>query len=223
MAAGCSSSGSKPTSTTATAPVIMGHDENPDGIAYPMSPFGYGTSARKGKTPGSIIQNFKFLGYPNADKSNGLQPIALADYYDPCGARYKLLHISVAAVWCVPCNEETSAMVGAKSYLDMQGVIVVQALSDGPTEGVAATPADLDFWVKNLKPNYTVMLDPNLANFGIFFNAAAVPWNADIDPRTMEILDDGTGWSGTVMTELAPGLAAIMAPPNYPIPAACTK
>ena len=29
--------------------------------------------------------------------------------------------------------------------------------------------------------------------FGIFYDAAALPWNADIDPRTMEILSSGTG------------------------------
>jgi len=168
---------------------------NPDGVAYPTPAGGYGDSARKGKTPGSIIQNFKFFGYPNADESKGLQTIALADYYDPCRKRFKLLHLSVAAVWCEPCNEETVALVAAKASLDAEQVVIVQALSDGPTKNVPATTADLKYWISENMSNFTEMLDPNLANLGTFFNAAAVPWNADIDPRTMEILDDGTGYA----------------------------
>jgi hypothetical protein len=194
---------------------------NPDGVAYPTPAGGYGHSQRKGKTPGSIIQNFKFFGYPNADESKGLQTITLADYYDPCSKRYKLLHLSVAAVWCEPCNQETVAFVAAKAQLDQEQVVMVQALSDGPTKGVPATTADLNFWVQENKSNFTEMLDPNLMNLGIFFDAAAVPWNADIDPRTMEILDDGTGYSGSVTSELQAGITAAAQPPDYPIAVQC--
>src|SRR5689334_10703155 len=56
-------------------------DVNPDGVPYPSDHTG--TIARKGTTPGNRIENFKFLGYPNADTSQGLQPISLAQYFDP--------------------------------------------------------------------------------------------------------------------------------------------
>jgi hypothetical protein len=194
---------------------------NPDGIAYPAPAGGYGIDARKGKTPGSIIENFKFFGYPDADESKGLQTIALADFYDPCEKRYKLLHLSVAAVWCVPCNEETVAFVAAKAQLDAEKVVLAQALSDGPTKNVPATTGDLKYWITENQSNFTEMLDPNLANLGVFFDAAAVPWNADIDPRTMEILDDGTGYAGSVAQELQAGLAASGLAPDYPITAKC--
>jgi hypothetical protein len=194
---------------------------NPDGFAYPTPPGGYGHSARKGTTPGSIIQNFKFFGYPNADESKGLQTIALADYYDPCGRRLKVLHLSVAAVWCAPCNQETLALVAAKSQLASEQVVIVQALSDGPTRNVPATTSDLKFWIQENKSNFTEMLDPNLANFGVFFDAAAVPWNADVDPRTMEILDDGTGYAGSVSLELQAGISTASKPPGYPITVQC--
>ena len=38
------------------------------------------------------------------------------------------------------------------------------------------------------------MLDPGVKNLGVFFDAAAIPWNADLDARTMEILQDGVGY-----------------------------
>jgi len=196
-----------------------GHDANPYGVAYPSPPGGYGRKARSGNTPGSVMQNFKFLGYPNGDRSQGLQTIALADYYDPCQKSYKLLHLTVAGVWCGPCNQETDAIVGAKSQLDSERVAVLQALDDGKTQGVPATTSDLDYWMNLHKVNFTEMLDPGLTNLGGFFDAAAIPWNCDLDPRTMEIIDESTGWAGDVSTELQAGFNALPAQPGYPVPA----
>jgi len=200
---------------------VKGPNTNPDGVAYPSPAGGYGHSARRGKTPGSVIENFKFLGYPNANPAGGLQTIALGDYYDPCNKRLKLLHLSVAAVWCTPCNQETQALVAAKTTLDSEYVVLIQALSDGPTMNVGATQSDLNYWVQENRSNFTEMLDPNLVKLGTFFDAAAVPWNADIDPRTMEIVVDGTGWAGTVDAELAPGLSAVGGAPGYPVAVTC--
>lgn len=175
--------------------VIPGHDTNPDGLEYPNPAGGYGHTARVGRTPGSVIANLKFYGYPNGDKSKGLQIIALADYYDPCARRLKLLHLSVAGVWCNPCNQETDALVAAKSLIAADGAVLLQALSDGPVQGMGATQQDLDYWVSRHSVNFTEMLDPGPTQFGGFFKASAIPWNADVDPRTMEIIDSATGLS----------------------------
>jgi len=59
-------------------------------------------------------------------------------------------------------------------------------------------------------------------NLGGFFNAASVPWNADIDVRTMEMLTSSEGWSGDVSSEIQPGLAALPATPSYPLPSGVT-
>jgi hypothetical protein len=204
--------------------VITGHQTNPDGVSYPSPPGGYGRLARSGRTPGSVIANLKFWGYPNGDASKGLKVVALADHYDPCGKRLKVLHLSVAGVWCTPCNKETAALAAATALLQSQGVVVVQALSDGSNQGVGATQQDLDYWVKRYSLKFTELLDPGPTNFGGFFNASAIPWNADIDPRTMEIIDSSTGWPNDVMTAIQPGVDAVKNPPLYPIApaAACT-
>jgi hypothetical protein len=197
-----------------------GHDTNPDGVAYPNPAGGYGHTARTGNTPGSVIANFKFLGYPGGNVvSDPMPTISLADYYDPCQKRYKLIHLSVAAVWCVPCNDETDAMVAAKSQLDSEGVVLLQALDDGPIQGTPATENDLKYWIRNHNSNFTEMLDPGLQNLAGFFNAAAIPWNADIDPRTMEILDSSDGWSGSISSEIDPGV--LPSTPGYPLGTSC--
>jgi hypothetical protein len=225
-AAVATSSGLPPPPTDATGdggsavtPAPTSAALNPDGFPYPSPP--YGRNARSGTTPGSRMRNFAYLGYRNGDPSQGLQTIAMIDYYDPCGKRYKLIHLSVAAVWCTPCNEETAAMVLAKSDIDANQVLMLQALDDGPVLNVGATPGDLDRWVARYKPTFTEMLDPGLTNLGGFFAAAEVPWNCDIDPRTMEILDQSTGWTGDVTSELSPGLAAVQGPQSYPLAVSC--
>ena len=190
-----------------TSSVATGQNANPDGVAYPNPPTGYGRAARTGKQPGSIINNFKFLGYRNGDRTAGLTTIALADYFDPCQKRYKLLHLTVAAVWCGPCNMETDTIVADKKTLDAEGVVVIQALDDGPTMNVDATVTDLNGWMFVHRANFTEMLDPGLHNLGGFFEAASVPWNADIDVRTMEILREGVGYDPTfdLSTQLQEG------------------
>jgi hypothetical protein len=224
---GCSSGGDGAASTGSTSPVVNGMQAlSPDGFAYPTPASGYGHATRRVTSgtafvPGSVIQDFKFLGYPNADESKGLQTVSLVNYYDPCGKHLKVLHISVAAVWCVPCNQETSALIQGKSQLDVEGVVILQALSDGPTKNVGATETDLRYWIQITKTPFTEILDPDLANLGIFFDDAAIPFNADIDPRTMEIIDAATGWSGVVSSEVQGGLTAAAEMPGYPITAKC--
>lgn len=203
-------------------------DLNPDGVPYPCAPAGgYGHTARVGTTPGSVIQNFSFQG--RLAGSTELTTIRLADYYDPCNKRYKILHISVAAGWCEPCTQETQAVVAdlasSSSVVDKDKIVFIQALDDGVTEGVPATVTDLDNWINTYHSNFTEMLDPGLENLGGFFVASSVPWNADFDVRTMEMLTSSTGWDGSVESEMAPGLAALPADPSYPVPASakCTK
>jgi len=193
-----------------------GHDSNPYGVAYPTENLGY--HERVGTTKGNQIKNYKFLGYPNADVSKGLQTVALADYYDPEGKlNFKLIHLGVAAVWCTPCNEETDAIVPLVASLAKQGVVFVQALDDGPVMGTGATLNNLNGWITDHKSNFTEVLDPNNANLGPFFDAAAIPWNAIIDARSMEILTDGTGYSGDIQSDMAPWITWVAQnPSSYP-------
>lgn len=203
--AACSAGGSSP------APPGSGNQGsgNQQVADYPAPRGGYGRSAH------AVMQNYTFQGYKLADVSQGLQSVSLADYYDPCQKRLKLLHITVGAVWCGPCNQETDAFVAAKSSLDSQRVVVIQALDDGATFGTPATDQDLQFWIKKHNSNFTEMLDPGLKNLAGYFDAAAIPWNANIDPRTMEIIDSSVGFTGAAQNEVQSGLDAIALPANF--------
>src|ERR1700722_387389 len=97
-----------------------GGDTNPYGVAYPTSNIGH---RARSTTPGQQMQNFKFLGWPNAMQgsptsySGAFVPVALSDFYDPLGQKYKLIHLSVAGVWCGPCNLETVTLTAAAAAL----------------------------------------------------------------------------------------------------------
>ena len=202
LAAGCSSSttpattnpqdkGIDPGTPNAPAPVTGGTEVNPDGKPYPAKNLGF--QARAASRPGNIIRNYKFLGYRDGDPSKGATVISLADYFDPDMKSHKLIHFSAGALWCPPCNEEADKLVPLVPGLKAQKITVIQALVEGDAKGTGSTIPDLDIWQKRHKINYTIFLDPEQGNLGQFFDTAAIPWNAYIDARSMEILQSGVG------------------------------
>lgn len=172
--------------TTDSAP-----DTNPDGVPYPAD--NIGTLERKGTRPGNRIQNFKFLGYPDGNVGGGLQPISLAQYFDPTGTRYKIIHIQASGSWCSACRAETEVVVPMKAELEAKKAVWLVSLAEGKTPGQPSAQKDLDRWINDFKSPYTHWLDPGNANLGPFYDRTALPWNANIDATTMEILTAGTG------------------------------
>ncbi len=206
---GCSSSSTTPSTTgtpqdkgidpgagTSTQSPVPGQgtEVNPYGVPYPTKNLGY--QARAGNRPGSIMRNYKFLGYRDGDPTKGPPVvISLADYFDPEVKEHKVIHFSAGALWCPPCNEEAIALVPEISKLKAQKVTVIQAIIEGDARGTGSNVDDLNVWQKRHSVNYTIFLDPEQGNLGQFFEAAAIPWNAYIDARSMEVLESGVGYT----------------------------
>ena len=206
-AGGCSSSSSTPAGTTAkeqdpgfdpgataTAPPGgegQGTEVNPYGKPYPTKNLGY--QPRSGTRPGSIMRNYKFLGWRDGDPSKGTTVISLADFFDPEMREHKLITFSAGALWCPPCNDEAKLLVPMAPRLKAKKVTIISAIIEGGKRGTGSTLEDLGIWQKRHDVNYTLFLDPDQRNLGQFFEAAAIPWNALIDARSMEILTSGVG------------------------------
>jgi hypothetical protein len=194
-AVSCSSSSSAPSNqglVAGSSGDTGGTEVNPYGVAYPTTGIGFKPrSDPSSNTPGDKIKNFKFLGYLNSDKGGGLTTISLADFFDPETKNYKLLHISVAGVWCYWCKEETKALVPLIPQLQQKKVIYITALSENNSHG-PAVQSDLDYWINTWHTNYTQVLDPGNRDLGPFFTSAGIPWNGNFDARTMEILSSVT-------------------------------
>ena len=211
-------------------------DKSPGGTCYPVDDIGTGSrsSFSANGTSGQRIANFAFTGYPTTDTTlltTGTPgTIHLANFYNPDGKAtiggtpIKLIHLTVAAVWCGPCNEETDfisggnwtgANTGGASFakeLAPLGVVFVQALSDGPTFGTGATINDLNSWITHHQNDFTSVVDPGIQNLGVFFDGAAVPFNMNIDARSMEILSTELGFDtnmdNTIKTQVLPWIDA---------------
>ena len=206
LGVGCSSSstsssptplqdkGIDPGAGTGTASPVPGQgtEVNPYGVAYPTKNLGY--QARAGNRPGSIMRNYKFLGYRDGDRSK-TEVISMADYFDPEMKAHKVIHFSAGALWCPPCNAEAEALVPEIAGLKTKKVTVIQAIIEGDARGSGSTADDLNVWQQRHKINFTIFLDPQQGNLGQFFEAAAIPWNAYLDARSMEVLESGVGYN----------------------------
>ncbi len=171
--------------------------KNPDGVPYPSTGIGTTSGTHKATAvgkPGDRIANFKFVGYINGDKAGGLKPFSMADYYDPKAKTIKLIHIQAAGIWCGYCKLESQLIAPIADEMKAKGMILLTTVAEGKTGGTPAVLADLDAWLGIAQnPKYTIALDPGNKNLGVFYTAAALPWNAWVDPRTMEILEAHEG------------------------------
>lgn len=166
---------------------VTGRSANPEGVPYPSDD--WGARPRDGATPGQRIPNFSFQGYPNSDRSKGLQVVSFADYYDPGNARYKLMYLIAAVTWCPHCQAETRAVVASSAALRDKGVVVVQTIMQGASRSRPLSLVDIDDWMAGMGTDFTILIDAEAKRLGTVADISGVPWNALIDPRSMEVLD----------------------------------
>jgi hypothetical protein len=138
--------------------------------------------------------------------------MSLAQFFDPEGRQYKLIHIQASGVWCVYCQKETEVVVPLAAKLREKKVVWLVSLAEGRTQGTPSKKADLDGWIANFNSPYPHVLDPSNKNLGVFYDASALPWNANINAETMEILQSGVGAhtsESALLSELDEWLAKI--------------
>jgi hypothetical protein len=190
-----------------------GNEEGGDPVPTPTFPEGTGQPAATaalypdgpyGIQTGSVIYNYQFVGFINAAEfREGMQLIALADFYNPTGAevfpadsRYgankpkpKALLINVSSVWCGPCNYEAAEVLPGEyaKYKPLGGEFLLQ-LADGPDPSTPADPADLDRWTRRYRVDYPAAIDPSY-KLGKFFSADAYPANMIVSTKDMKIVE----------------------------------
>jgi AhpC/TSA family len=182
-------------------PFPEGQGQAPNASAvYPAGPYGI--------NPGSIVSNFKFVGFPTPDQgTDAAFNVSLSDFYNPTGTdvfpegspygagepKPKALMVIVSAVWCGPCNQEADQILPGK-YDEYQpkGVEFLLNLADGPTQGIPAEFKHLKNWVKKYETRFPAVVDPSY-KLSALFQQNAFPANMLIDTRTMEIVESIAG------------------------------
>jgi hypothetical protein len=207
-------------------------ETNPMGECCPTANIGHVASS--GATRFRIA-NLKFMGYrPKGtevvDTSGPPVQISLCDYYNPTGKNgsYKIIHMSAASRWCGPCSHETSDVSGYDYQNNVRtapgiaadtaplGVLFMQALIDGTNAGTGATMDDLRVWMSSHESNFPSFIDPGPTQLREFSDGKSLPWNADIDARSMEILRISVGGGSDLAGEVKQW--ASWADANAPMP-----
>jgi hypothetical protein len=173
-------------------------------LAYPEGPYG--------SEPGSVLRNVCFQGWatPDPDPDHPpapLEPIALADFYDPDGTRgIDVLLVNTAAVWCSACRIEHETLPERASELGPRGLVILSALFQDQQRN-PANEADLYEWTKVFLTNFPMVLDPSYS-FGSYASAETAPLNLVIDTRTMTLLAKYVGDQSAVMWPAIEGALA---------------
>lgn len=179
------------------APAFPSESGQPAPLAAPYPEGGYGIQE------GAVIENFQFIGFANALKSkDGLQVIALSDFYNPTGdetfpegslygagqPKPKALLVNIGSVWCGPCNEEARTMLPTKyAEYKPQGGEFLSQLADGPNSSFAATVKDLERWTTRYEVDYPSTIDPTY-KLGKLFEQDAFPANMIVRTKDMRII-----------------------------------
>lgn len=184
-------------------PDVSGATQSADGVPYPTD--NIGTRGRTRSRPGDRIANFAFQGYVDGDPKGTLKTVSLADYFDPEQKRHKILHIQGVAGWCGICAGEARQTAPVVAQLREEGAIVIQILFQGQTQTNGPALVDLEKWCNTYETQHPVLFDANARRLSVF-GIDGFPWNALVDTRTMEILDQGTGAPNDVAKYVREGL-----------------
>jgi hypothetical protein len=167
---------------------------------YPAAPYGFAI--------GSTLPNFEFYGWKDPAsvgfKTDQLERISLADYYDPTGSKgSKLLHINVSAVWCGFCRAEHEGGTyqledGSRiTYIPLEeeeksrydrGLRYLGSLVQD-NQGGPATKSDLEVWAEEYELGIPFALDPAFKLAPLRTDDNSWPINFIISTRDMKIVN----------------------------------
>ncbi len=144
---------------------------------------------------GQIFPDLTFQGVRSAATMDTLTTVSMAEYYDPTGVHYDLLHVIGIFMWCPHCNNETSNLSTIATWQADHRVAVVQIAMEN-SSGASPGLSDLQTWVSKYNLNFPVLMDGQGAELGQYFSVSNVPLNIVVNPRTMEVLAVDVGEVG---------------------------
>lgn len=184
-----------PTGAPAIDAEGAGQAVNSQGQAYPTD--NLGGRPRKGSQAGQLFPDLTFEGLLSAATAATPAIVSMADYYDPDGLRYDLLHVMAIFLWCPHCSNETTAVGKLAAWQASHRVATLQIAMQG-YGGASPTWAELQKWARDHNVGFPVVADGQGAQLKAYFPVQSVPVNIVVNPRTMEILAVDIGEQGDV-------------------------
>lgn len=116
-------------------------------------------------------------------------PVRIADYYEPCAARSRLLVVRTSAAWCGPCIWHAAH---TKRFMRPDSLLLLDLLVADP-DNLPPTTASLQKWRDAIDEPAAIALDPSYTFRTALLSRAPLPEYVFVDTRTMKIsssLDD---------------------------------
>ena len=135
---------------------------------------------------GDIMDDFAMVGIIDSDKNGSL-------------TNHKIILFVLSAGWCGPCKTETKLFKSWMKTYGSQGLIIVQALTDGLTKSTTPTPAFLKTWISTYEAMGAIGLDPKRLT-SQYNTKGTIPMNMMLDAKTRKVLVKWNG-GGTTKTE----------------------
>jgi hypothetical protein len=127
-----------------------------------------------GTSRGSLFEGFTL---PTCDGT----PYAFYDDAN-CPSNYTMTVVSIAAIWCVPCQQESAQLTDrVTNAYAADGVRVVQIIVDGATRGSPFTPAQCEQWVSTYGLVNPELMDQGGAETNEFFPDGSLPSTIIVD------------------------------------------
>ena len=169
----------------------------PDAAARPdLAPTPSGVPTYPGDNWGGKVgkrfPNLSFEGVASAATADAPTVIHVADYFDPAGARYDLLHVVIVAMWCPHCDRQASAIAGLADWQAQNRIATFELAIDGPNHS-GPSMAEVADWAVAHKLSTPVARDPKSAQIKPYITVDYIPLHLLVNPRTMTILDATTG------------------------------
>ena len=193
---------------TNTPPVMMGTDAGPvpgtdapiDPCAAPTPPVTapYGTAAGRSFRPFTL------------EACDGSGPYSFYGDNQWCEPGHRLTLVSIAAVWCVPCQTESAQLtdVITEPFRD-RGVRVIQVIVDGPVRGGGAVISDCTGWVSTYGLTNVELFDNGGAVTGVYFPSGSLPSTIIVDEEgIIRFYEDGVSVGLSTLTATLEALLA---------------
>jgi hypothetical protein len=172
-----------------------GRAVNSAGQAYPTDDIG--GRPRKGSQAGQRFPDLTFEGLLSVATAVTPAIVSMADYYDPDGLRYDLLHVMAIFLWCPHCSNETTAVAKLAAWQSSHRVATLQIAMQG-YGSASPTWAEVQKWAGDHNVGFPVVVDGQGAQLGAYFPVRSVPVNIVVNPRTMEVLAVDIGEQGDI-------------------------
>jgi hypothetical protein len=166
-------------------PDLPGRIANPEGAPYPTENWG--------AAPGNIFPNLTFSGVLSAELADIPAVVSLADYYDPEGLRYDLVHVVFSAINCEHCDDQAARLANLATWQAEKRIATLEIITFGMDGNPWPNLQEIALWARSHKTTMPVLIDAQARRLRKYWKMAYLPVHLIVNPRTMEILNYSVG------------------------------